>query len=284
MRDLRPILDFARGLAVLAEAEIMPRFRTVAVELKPDGTEVTEADRRAEAVMRDAIGRAFPEAAVLGEEFGGDERPCRGPQWILDPLDGTAPFALGLPLFGTLVALLDDGVPLLGVVHMPALRETVFAACGLGCWAVHDGGEPVAVRVAPPAPLSRALVSASGVQGSDLVGADAERRFALSALIRAAGRFRFIGDCPQHAWVCRGRVHAAVDPIMRAWDTAALVPCLREAGGVASTVEGDRDGVVFGGSLVASCCPALHDDVLAALRALRRDAAGHTATPPCRSS
>src|SRR5688572_24289582 len=98
------ILDFALGLAEAAEAEIMPRFRSCTISWKADGTEVTEADRRAEEVMRELIGKRLPGHLVLGEEYGGPQEPTLEPLWVLDPVDGTASFALGLPIFGTLIA------------------------------------------------------------------------------------------------------------------------------------------------------------------------------------
>lgn len=259
------LLEFALELAQLAEAEILPRFRRVSVERKADGTVVTEADREAERAMRKRIQERFPDDAILGEEFGrsGPEgaRRC----WILDPVDGTIWFTLGVPVFGTLIGLLEEGRPLLGVAHFPGLGETLYAAAGQGCFFRGKGGAPERVRVASPAALSEARVSACGPHGSDIQPAPG-RAVNMTALIRKAGAFRFIGDCLQHALVCQGRVHSAVDTSMKPWDIAALVPCVREAGGVATSLEGDADGVVGSGSLVTSSDPALHREVLETLR------------------
>ena len=255
------LLAFALELATVAEAEIVPRFRKVATELKPDGTVVTEADRAAERAMRARIAERYPQHAVLGEELGPDGPSGARYRWVLDPVDGTILFTLGVPTFGTLVGLLDEGEPVAGVVHFPGLGETVYAAQGEGCWWRAAGQEPLPLRVAPPAPLAEARISSGGPQGTDIRPIDG-RAANLTALIRRAHSFRFLGDCLQHALVCQGRVHAAVDTIMMPWDIAALVPCVREAGGVATSLTGVAEDVVFAGSLVTSCAPSLHQEVL----------------------
>jgi histidinol-phosphatase len=258
-------LEFALELNRIAAAEILPRFRKVAVLTKDDGTVVTEADREAERAMRDKIGERYPEDAVLGEEWGASGRDGARQRWILDPIDGTIWFTLGVPVFGTLIGLLENGRPVLGVVGFPALGETLYAELGGGCFLQRGGGAPERVRVAAAAPLSAARISACGPHGSD-IQPTAERAVNMTALVRKSGAFRFIGDCLQHALVCQGRVHSAVDTLMKPWDIAALVPCVREAGGVATSLEGDSDGVVFSGSLVTSSDPALHQEVLATLK------------------
>ena len=258
-------LRFALELNRLAEAEILPRFRKVAVDTKADGTVVTEADRQAERVMRQAIAQRHPEDAVLGEEWGESGPADARRRWILDPIDGTIWFTLGVPVFGTLVGLLMDGQPVLGVIGCPGLGEVFYAETGGGCWKTVRGGAPERVRVAAPAPLAQARISACGPHGSDIQPTP-ESALNMTALIRGSGAFRFIGDCLQHALVCEGRVHAAVDTLMKPWDIAALVPCVREAGGVATSMTGDADGVVFAGSLLSSSDQALHRQVLEILR------------------
>lgn len=187
-----------------------------------------------------------------------------GDQWIVDPIDGTAPFVLGLPSFGVLLGLLRDGDPIVGVIHMPALGETVFAARGAGCWYRRQDREPVRVRCAPDVELAHAYVSVSTLQASEL--GDARRpRMRVAPLLARAGRFRPVGDCVQHALVCRGRLHVAVDPLMSPWDSAALVPCVREAGGAAADLGGNEDDCVFGGSLVSAAGPGLLSSALRCL-------------------
>jgi histidinol-phosphatase len=251
-------LEFALSLAQAAEAQIMPLFRTCTVNWKPDGSEVTEADRRAEAAMRELIKKGFRSHGVLGEEYGGPESPTNEPLWLLDPIDGTAAFALGLPTFGTLIGYLENGEPLLGVIHFPALGETVYAAKGAGCWAQLRGREATRVRVSGVTELREAYVSTAGLSHSDI-----DR---VGPLISKARRFRFISDCVQHALVAQGRIDAALDTVMHPWDIAALVPCIEEAGGVVTDLEGQREGVVWSSHLLSTSSARLHEEVLRVVR------------------
>lgn len=265
MSDYRDPLELARRLAREAAGVIMPFFRSVAVEHKSDGTEVTEADRRAEEHIRSQIMRAQPRAAVLGEEFGGDHQPVSGDQWIIDPLDGTASFVLGLPIFGTLIGLLRDGDPVVGVVHMPALGETVYAAKGAGCWLEQEGETPKRLQCDPVGSLGKAFVSAGGLQASTLQPVPGVPPYALEKVVAGAKKFRVVSDCIQHVLVCRQRLHVAIDPVMSPWDSAALVPCVREAGGVVSSLSGVLDNLVFAGSLLTASDRTLHQEVMSLL-------------------
>jgi histidinol-phosphatase len=260
MPDLSSDLDLALDLARTAEAEILPRFRTVTATQKPDGTEVTEADREAERVMRERLADARPDHAVLGEEFGNTGPDDARYRWILDPVDGTAGFTIGVPIFGTLVAMLEDGEPVVGVIHFPALDETVYAARGHGCHFRTDG-ETMAVEVDPVEAIPNATITTTALHSSDVTATPEQTPYRLTELVRRAGKFRFVTDCIQHALVARGRTHAAVDTLMHPWDVAALVPCVREAGGVAAPLDPAADDVVFGGSLVTAGSEALLEAV-----------------------
>ncbi len=264
--DLKSLLDFALELARTAENRILPRYQGCDVMIKPDGSEVTVADREAETAMRDLICQRYPSHKILGEEYGSSSSEEADFLWVLDPIDGTASFTLGVPLFGTLVALLRRGNPVLGVIHMPVLRETTYAATGLGCWFRTADFEPVRLRVVKKETLGEAVVSAGGIHASDLQPETDRPRYRLSTYIQTARKFRFIADCAQHALVCRGRLQAALDPVMYPWDNAAIVPCIREAGGKATTVNGDEDNVVFGGSLLISCGEPLHTELVQVLQ------------------
>jgi histidinol-phosphatase len=265
MTDYQPLLDFARHLAREATTLIMPHFYNCVAEFKSDGSEVTEADRSAERHMRELIHAAFPLHRVLGEEYG-TTGPEQGDfQWILDPVDGTHWLPLGVPTFGTLIGLLEKGEPVLGVIAFPAMHEVVFAAKGHGCMYAGDGMEPVKVSVKRVQVLAEAYCSASGPHNSDIRPGESGLQVNLSAYIRGTGRFRFIGDCLQHALVCRGRLQAALDVVMKPWDIAALVPCIEEAGGVATSLSSRSTEVVFGGNLLSSCGGSLHQEILSLL-------------------
>lgn len=265
-QELAALLAFALELARAVEPEILSRYRSPRVSRKADGTEVTDADRKAEEVMRELIGQRYPAHAILGEEFGASGAEDAEWRWVLDPIDGTASFSMGVPLFGTLVGLLRRGEPVVGVVHLPALGETLYAATGQGCWFRLPEAEPQRVRVRPVATLDEAVVMGpSGL--SSLPPGEREAAFGrMLPLIARARKFRFGGDCLQHAVVCRGLAHVALDPVMHPWDIAALVPCVLEAGGVVATIDGRRENVVFGESLVSCCSEALLRQVLDVVR------------------
>jgi len=266
MEQRDTFLDFALTLAQAAEEEIMPHYQDCVASRKADGSDVTIADLSAEQVIRQMIEQRFPEHAVLGEEFGAFGNLQQRYQWILDPLDGTTWFTLGVPIFGILIALLEDNEPVLGVIHLPAMGETVYAARGFGCWFKTAHSAPTRVHVSSGVPLKDAIVSAAGVHGSDIYLGDGNTPYNLTALIRQARKFRFCGDCLQHALVCRGRIHAAVDTIMKPWDSAAIITCIEEAGGIATTIAGERNDVIHGGNLVTACSESLHREIVKLLQ------------------
>lgn len=257
-------LDFALSLAGAAERAILPVYRNCAIDFKSDGSEVTEADRRAEQVMREMILERYPDHDILGEEFGGSSKAAH--QWILDPIDGTTAFVAGVPVFGTLIAYAEQGEPLLGVINFPALGETVYAAKGAGCWFRAGNEEPRRLKAARPVDLAGAFVSTTGLHATNIHPTIGHPSYNLGALIPKARRFRFFGDCMQHALVCQGRIDAAIDTIMNPWDIAALVPCVEEAGGVVTNLDGNRKDVVAGPGLLTSSSPALHSEILSILR------------------
>ena len=243
------------------QPEAFPNCNCV-VNTKPDGTEVTEADRRAEEVVREMITKQFPDDGILGEEFGATNGPKTQYRWVIDPLDGTTWFTLGVPIFGTLIAYLEGDEPLIGVIRFPVTGETIYAGKKLGCWFKSDNNTPVRVRVGSKVGLKEAVVSAAGVHSSNIHTDSGQVPYNLTGLIHQAKKFRFCGDCLHHALVCRGRVHGAVDTLMQPWDSAAIIPCIEKAGGIATTLSGQRKGIVFGGNLLTSCDTSLHHEIL----------------------
>lgn len=233
--------------------------------VKLDGSEVTAADRAAERLLRACLRAAWPGDALYGEEYGG-RLPARGRCWLVDPIDGTASYAIGMPMFGSLLSLIVDGVSVLGCIHLPALRETTYAAIGHGCWWRRDGGGSTRVQVAAPRPLARAKVGMTLVKENiwySKPGGEEVMRVA-----RAAGRLRMVGDCVQYALVCRGVLDAAVDPFMKPWDVAALVPCVTEAGGVIGDLLGgaEKGRLLECGSMVAASGARLRSEIVRAAR------------------
>lgn len=258
---------FAVELARAAAVPILSHYKRADVEHKEDGTEVTAADREAEEIIRNRIADAYPHHAILGEEFE-DQGPADAEfQWIIDPLDGTRWFALGVPLFGTLIALMYNQEPVAGVIHLPVSGELTYAHKGGGCWHQLGAGKPIRVTVDQRniRSLSEATLSASGTHASDIEPMTGRPVANLGGVIREAGTFRFCGDCLQHALVAQGVIQGAIDTIMAPWDIAAIVPCVQEAGGIASNIQGETDNLPQGGSLITAANPALHANIIEAL-------------------
>lgn len=265
-------LNFSRRLASTAEAVILPHFQNHTVRFKSDGTEVTIADQQGETAMRDLITSTFPEHDILGEEFGEEvgkrstNQASSRYRWVLDPIDGTAWFTLGVPLFGTLVALLEDNEPIVGVIHLPGLGETVYAAKGMGCWFQARHQSSVRVEVRSPVPIDNAIASTTGLHCTDVTQNPNEPHYRMTQLMKQVQKFRFCSDCNQHALVARGKLHVAIDTEMNPWDIAAIVPCVEEAGGLVTNLAGERDNIVFGGSLITSCGEPLHSEAIKLLQ------------------
>ncbi len=226
---LRDLLDVAMAAAWAGGRRTLAYFNAgVAVEWKADATPVTAADREAEALIRQVIGRSFPTHAILGEEDGetAGSAPIR---WIVDPLDGTRSFVRGVPLYGTLIGVEVRGEPVVGVIYLPALDEMLAAAHGEGCtW----NGRPC--RVSTTTRLEDALIVSSDERTA---------RGRSEAFARLAARTqlqRTWGDCYGYALVATGRAEIALDPIVNVWDCAALLPVIEEAGGRFTDWQGNR--------------------------------------------
>lgn len=255
------ILDFALAITKEAGEFIVPQWKKVAVEHKPDGTEVTVADRGAEQLLRNRILQRYPDHAIWGEEFGGNTEPDAEHLWLIDPIDGTASFAIGLPLFGTLIGYLRRGLASVGVIAAHAMQQTIYAASGHGCWYLQEGGEPRRLRTSSVTEPAQALVVSTSLEHTDLDPRHPTTNVRLSRLYRQARRFRWSGDCINYALLCQGFIDVALDPRMHPWDIAAVAVCVREAGGMLTSITGNED-VVWQSDLVASANPSLHAKVV----------------------
>ncbi len=253
--DLGPFRSFMAELALESGAFIRPYFgdANLKVELKSDRTPVTVADRGAEELMRKAIRRRFPSHGIIGEEYGSQNADAEF-VWVLDPIDGTKSFVTGVPLWGTLIALLHRGMPLLGCINQPVLGQLML---GDGTVATLNGKR---VKCRPTTKLAEAvLLTSCPVNFSQKQGAARTARF-----LEKPRLVRTWGDCYGYLLVASGRADVMLDPIMNLWDIAALVPIIRGAGGVISDWKG---GAPFpADSIVAAATPRLHTAVLAALR------------------
>ena len=253
--ELGELVEAAEAWALEAGRLVLGYFGgRLAHEDKLDGTPVTVADRRAEQLLRERIGTRFPHHAVLGEEYG-ESNPGARVRWILDPVDATRAFMLGVPLFGVLIGIEVAGEPVVGVVNFPALGEIVAAARGRGCrW----NGEPC--RVSPTDRIEDALVLTTDVEC--ILGRPEGRGY--RRLQQRASFSRTWGDCYGHCLVATGRAEVMVDPIMASWDAGPFPTIVSEAGGRFTSLRGavsmhDSSGISTNGRL--------HEEVLRELTA-----------------
>lgn len=243
---------FAEELAELAGTVIRRYYRQpVEIDEKSDATPVTQADREAESAMRALIEKRFPEHGILGEEHGEVNAGAEW-RWVLDPVDGTKSFVLGIPMFVTLIALEHRGQPVLGVIDQPILRERV----------IGDGvetrlnGAPIRARACP------ALRDAYLLATDPLL---VEKHFGTKGfdrLTHAVKCFRAIGDGYSYGLLAAGYADVVLDPIMNPWDVAALIPVVRGAGGV---ITDWHSGDPVGKSSTVAAAPEIHAQVIATL-------------------
>ena len=209
---------------------------SLATDTKADGTIVTEADRAAETHGYDTITRAFPDDGLLGEEHG-THPGSSGWRWVLDPIDGTVAFARGVPLYGVLVGLEYNDTPVGGVIHMPAMRETVWGGQGQGAWHQHADAAPTIARVSTTDRLANAMVCTTSYDYFRDAGcAPLHER-----LCKGCGSTRGWSDCSAHLLLATGRIDAVVEPLLARWDISAVIAVIEAAGGRCSDFDGMND-------------------------------------------
>lgn len=226
--DLARRLEFAVAAAREAGDLTLQYFQRpdLVVDRKRDNTPITAADRGAEQLLRERIAAQYPADAVLGEEFGESEGSS-GYRWILDPIDGTKAFMCGVPLYGTLVGLQHGSRSVLGVIHVPALDETVYAAQGSGAWYRKGNRDITRASVSRRESLADSVFLASQVNLFGKRGAaDVFERLEAATYVT-----RTWGDCYGYLLVATGRAEVMIDALLNLWDAAALQPVIEEAGG-----------------------------------------------------
>jgi histidinol-phosphatase len=255
-------LQLAYRLADEADAITLDRFRSLdlVVETKPDLTPVSDADRAVEQALRQTLQRERPDDAVLGEEYGHEGVGER--RWIVDPIDGTKNYVRGVPVWSSLIALTVGDEVVVGVVSAPALGMRWWAARGHGAWTGASLMHARRLHVSRVASLADASVSFS--EYADPAWQSTGTHDGFHTLLGSAWRTRAYGDFWSHMLVAEGAVDVAVEPELGAWDMAALVPIVEEAGGRITAVDGSAP--LDGGNAV-STNGLLHDDVLRTLGA-----------------
>ncbi|MDK8896127.1 histidinol-phosphatase [Corynebacterium sp. MSK006] len=256
-------LALALELADLADGITLERFEAadLSVESKPDMTPVSDADLACEEALRERLTDARPADTVLGEEFGGTPE-MTGRQWVIDPIDGTKNYVRGVPVWATLIALLEDGEPVVGVVSAPALVRRWYASAGSGAWRSVNSGSPKRLSVSGVAELSDASLSFSSLSG----WRERRLREKFVALTDEVWRLRGYGDFFSYCLVAEGAVDLAAEPEVSLWDLAALSVVVTEAGGTFTSLEGTPGP--HGGDALASNS-LLHQGALDALGTAR---------------
>lgn len=259
---IRGYVELAHDLADRAGTQVMRHFRRrLAVENKAGAggayDPVTAADRAAERVMRAAIARACPDHGIIGEELGA-RAGASALQWVLDPIDGTRAFIMGSPLWGTLIGLLEDGVPILGLMDQPFLRERFWGASGRAH--LRDGeGRTRRIRTRPCAGLAEAVLTSTH---PDLFEARVEA--AAFARVKDKARLtRYGGDCYGYCLLAAGFVDIVVEAGLKPYDVIPLIPIIEGAGGQITTWDGRP--ALEGGRVVATGDRRVHAEALALL-------------------
>lgn len=261
MRVTSADLDFAAQLADAAGAVIRPYFRSShGLEAKEDASPVTLADREAEAAMRKLIETRFPDDAIIGEEYGTREGTS-GRAWVLDPIDGTRAFIAGRPIFGTLIAVVADGWPIMGVIDQPIGRERWVGAVGRPTL---FNGAPASTRACTA--LAGASIATTSPHLFD--PHQAEHYMALVETV-AAGNLRqgpiYGGDCYNYGCLASGQIDIVIEAGLQLYDFAALIPIVEGAGGRMCDWRGDPLTASSNGEVIAVGDPARVDDILDAM-------------------
>lgn len=270
-------LVLALRLADAADAISLPRFGAadLQVQSKPDLTPVSDADLAVETAIRALLSEERPADGVVGEEFGeqpggnrvdGDHdgrapssQPGTGRRWVIDPIDGTKNFVRGVPVWATLIALLDGDDIVVGVVSAPALARRWWAANGSGAWTRFHDRPPRRCSVSAVRDIKDASLSYS-----DLAEwRDSKHAAGFATVLNACWRTRAYGDFYSYMLVAEGAVDIAAEPELSLWDVAALVPIVTAAGGSLTSIDGQPSGGTSGSALATN--GLLHEAVLARL-------------------
>ncbi|WP_423605964.1 histidinol-phosphatase [Sphingomonas sp. MS122] len=248
-------IDLAERLADAAGAAIRPYFRTEhGLEAKADASPVTLADKAAEAAMRRLIIAERPMDGIVGEEE--DDRPgTSGRTWVLDPIDGTRSFIVGRPIFGTLIALLEDGWPVLGIIDQPVIGERWLGVTGRETL---FNGTPAAARTCPE--LSKALLATT----SPALFSD-DQLHAFEHVDAAVMSTVLGGDCYNYGLVASGHLDLVIEAGLKLHDFAALVPVVEGAGGRMCDWQGDPLHAGSNGEVIAAGDPARIEEIIEAL-------------------
>ena len=248
--DTESFKVFINELADLSGEYISKSFgRKINVDLKKDSSPVTEIDRNTELMLREAIHKKFPSHGIIGEEYGNENTDAEF-VWVLDPIDGTKSFISAVPLFGTLIGLMRNSKPVLGLINHPVLKERILGDCNT---CLFNGK---AVSPSDKTELEGiTLLTSDSRHCAQFHNPDGWRK-----LEGAASISRTWGDCYGYTLLCRGYAHVMCDAVLEIWDLSAIIPALKGCGAAFSDWSGGTD--IGPNGLVASCTERLHGEVI----------------------
>jgi len=255
MPDIQTYIQLAERLGDIARTQMMPKFRTgLKIDAKSDQSPVTEADRAAERAMRQLIKETFPDHGILGEEFGNENVDAEF-VWVLDPIDGTNSFVTGKPLFGTLVALCQNKVPIVGLIDAPAVDERWLGAKG---HVTTLNGSEISTR------------SCDDLDGSWLYATTPDmfkgaEETAFKRLTQNVWRTVYGGDCYAYGLLASGHVDLVCEASLGTYDFCALAPVINGAGGILTDWQGRAITMDTDGRVLAAGDPLLHTKALKSL-------------------
>lgn len=258
------LIAFAHRLADAARPIPKKYFRKrVDIISKDDDSPVTVADRESEAAMREVIEATYPEHGIYGEEYG-IVREDAEYVWVLDPIDGTRAFITGLPVFGTLICLARNGVPVLGVMEQPIMEERWIGAVGHAAQYQKGTGPVQTISVRDTQNLDAAALY---LTSPDQLNTDA-RRAAFDGLYHSVKERRFGGDCYSAGLLAMGMIDLHVECGLQPYDYMALAPIIEAAGGVTCTWDGKPLTISSGDTYIGASTPAIRDAAIAHLKAV----------------
>lgn len=256
-------VDTCHALADVAAMEILPHFRQP-MEIQNKASKasfdpVTIADRNAEAAIRKRLSEMWPNHGVIGEEYTNtlEDASC---QWIVDPIDGTRSFIMGLPTWGTLIGLMEAGTPLVGMMVQPFTGERFWSDSEASYWRKGEGNDARTMTTRSCSSLQNAILSTTHPDLFQTV----DEQSVYSKIAKRVRMSRFGGDCYQYVMLAAGYVDAVIESGLSPYDIVPLIPIVERAGGRVSTWSGGR--ATAGGQIVATGDPALHDELLELLR------------------
>jgi len=231
--------------------------------IKDDKSLMTHTDLIVEKKIRQFLMSRNPDIKIMGEEFDLENHDFFTTGWLIDPIDGTRAFLYGVPLFSTLLSYVVNNEPIIGVVSFPGLNQIIYALKDGGCWFQNGDEKPIRVRTeSNKVTLANAVVSVSGIHSTTFDSREGTKAYHLSKVITSARDTIFINDSYQHIMVAMGRIDAAIDTLMKPWDIAALIPCMKEAGVVCANINGTDNNLLYGGNLLTASSQSLLDELV----------------------